>query len=220
MEEKKNDPLVDDLVEHAKEEGPETNTGGGDPSNEILEDIVTSPQPKGAMTTSASVDEGIDEEKDSEDILSLVFNDKTKSEKYKADLMDKAKTDPASIMIETPLGWMSVLEAAQMGFNPETGEFDESEGITTEAELDTSGLDPQTAEKLQADMDPQNQGFDEGYVEDHGGGPGMMEMLGMGGEGAPMPEGDPMMEEDMMGEGMPPEGMPMPPEEDPEGGLF
>lgn len=175
-------------------------TEGGD-STEVLRDIVTSPDAKHSRNTTELPEEDREEDdRTTDDILSLVFHDKTKAEKYKADLIEMARKDPNAVLIQTPLGEMTIGEAAEMGFDPETGKFDGQKGVKTKAKLDTKGLDPEKAAKLEEDMKLQNQGFTPDALAALGEPAHMQEKVR-----PPMPE-DPMMGEE--------ESAPVPEEEE------
>lgn len=181
-------------------------------NEDALNDILTSPESaKSGPSAEIELDKDEKEAQEKltrEDILSLVFNNQTKADKYKKDLLDKASKQPKSVQVKTPAGWLSVDEAAKMGFDPKTGDFTkEQKGQKRDLPPQVANLTPEQQAELEAMM---SQG---GNM--HGAPPpGMMPQGGAPQEGAPMPEG---------------EGMPVPegegqtiqnPEEDPLGGLM
>ena len=178
--------------------------------DEVFEDILTSPDSAdSAPMMEMELEDGekdAQEELTKSDILSMVFNNEKKSTKYKKDLIEKASKEPKSVQVETPAGWMTVDQAAKMGFNPETGEFEEGYGL--------EGA-PKHADEM-ANLSPEQQAELERMMQQggnmHQGAPPGMEGM-MPSEGMPQEPGmeDPLMDDDMTG---------LPEDDDPLGGLM
>lgn len=138
--------------------------------NEALEQMLKAPQSENQdpLVHDEESEEMLDEEKELEahDIVSMTINNKTTSEKYIADLIEIAKKDPESVMVETPQGMIPYAEAIRLGYNPETGEFDK--GVIKDPELDEEGLTPEQVAQLKQMFG--QQGGDPGMMD-----PGMMD---------------------------------------------
>jgi len=132
----------------------------------------------------------------------MVFNSQKAGDKYKKDMIEAASKDPKSVKVKTPMGWMTMLEAAEMGFDPKTGKFKKGKGLAkVNPDESLKDVPPEQRDKLKGMMDPKNTDMPPEAMEKLGNKGGMFNDF-MPKGGGQVPGGPPPTS--------PPPGVPMP----------
>jgi hypothetical protein len=115
--------------------------------------------PVNANSNSSVINKTKKEEKENEEVDELKFNFgpvKETEEKYQERIKKQAQEDPESVYLDTPMGEMTLAEAIRMGYNPETGEFEDD---LKPPSLEDEEMDPELMQKLMMLMQmPQEEG--------------------------------------------------------------
>lgn len=126
-----------------------------DQDDEAIKAMIMSP---GSSTELNTNFEDEDEDADREPALMELKSEGAEfSEKYKKTLVKKAQENPKSVLIDTPEGKMTIEEALERGYNPETGQFDGEELHKPRPEEYFGDLSPEELAQMERMLDPRSE---------------------------------------------------------------